>query len=154
MEKRKKLYWTPCAAHCIDLMLEDFETKISVHKDTIALGKKITTCIYSRTGLVCMLHQFTYGADLIRPATTHFVTSYLTLGCLNENNSALIRLFTSKEWQSSSFAKSKDRKLAENVVMEKEFWKKNCDLFEGRFSFDQSTSCSGFRSKASHGIYL
>ena len=27
MEKRKNLYWTPCAAHCIDLMLEDFEKK-------------------------------------------------------------------------------------------------------------------------------
>ncbi|XP_071933614.1 uncharacterized protein [Coffea arabica] len=24
MEKRKRLFWTPCAAHCIDLMLEDF----------------------------------------------------------------------------------------------------------------------------------
>ncbi|PKI78647.1 hypothetical protein CRG98_001024 [Punica granatum] len=28
MEKRKKLFWTPCAAHCIDLMLEDLEKKI------------------------------------------------------------------------------------------------------------------------------
>ena len=23
IEKRGKLWWTPCAAHCIDLMLED-----------------------------------------------------------------------------------------------------------------------------------
>jgi len=28
MKKRKTLYWTPCAAHCIDLMLEDFEKKV------------------------------------------------------------------------------------------------------------------------------
>jgi len=49
MQKRKKLYWTPCAAHCIDLMLEDFEKKIPLHHDTIANGKKITTYIYSRT---------------------------------------------------------------------------------------------------------
>jgi len=123
MEKRK-LYWTRCAAHCIDLMLEDFEKKISVHKDTIALGKRITTYIYSRTSLICMLHQFTNGTNLIRPATTCFAASYLTLGCLNENKSSLVRLFTSKEWQSSSFAKSKDGKLVENVVMDKEYWKK------------------------------
>lgn len=25
MDKRKHLYWTPCAAHCIDLILEDIE---------------------------------------------------------------------------------------------------------------------------------
>ncbi|GAU41171.1 hypothetical protein TSUD_89670, partial [Trifolium subterraneum] len=46
MEKRSNLYWTPCAAHCIDLMLEDFEKKIPLHKETIAKGKKITTYIY------------------------------------------------------------------------------------------------------------
>lgn len=28
MEKMKRLYWTPCDAHCIDLMLEDLEKKI------------------------------------------------------------------------------------------------------------------------------
>ena len=43
MEKRKKLYWTPCAAHCIDLMLEDFEKKLELHKATISKGRKITT---------------------------------------------------------------------------------------------------------------
>ena len=31
MQKRNKLYWTPCAAHYIDLMLEDFEKKLKVH---------------------------------------------------------------------------------------------------------------------------
>uniref|UniRef100_A0A803LSI8 DUF659 domain-containing protein n=1 Tax=Chenopodium quinoa TaxID=63459 RepID=A0A803LSI8_CHEQI len=30
MEKRTKLLWTPCAVHCIDLMLEDFDKKIKV----------------------------------------------------------------------------------------------------------------------------
>ena len=43
MEKRKHLYWTPCAAHCIDLMLEDFEKKIVLHKETISRGRRITT---------------------------------------------------------------------------------------------------------------
>ncbi|XLR66738.1 hypothetical protein S83_017410 [Arachis hypogaea] len=28
METRESLYWTPCAAHCIDLILEDFEKKL------------------------------------------------------------------------------------------------------------------------------
>ncbi|KAF1874377.1 hypothetical protein Lal_00008584 [Lupinus albus] len=42
MEKRKKLYWTPCDAHCIDLMLEEFEKKIPIHVDTIYKGRKIT----------------------------------------------------------------------------------------------------------------
>lgn len=48
MQKRKKLFWTPCAAHCIDLMLEDFEKKIEEHKVTITKGRKITSFIYNR----------------------------------------------------------------------------------------------------------
>ena len=27
MQKKKCLFWTPCAARCLDLMLEDFENK-------------------------------------------------------------------------------------------------------------------------------
>ena len=47
MQKRKHLYWTPCAAHCIDLMLEDFEKHLKIHRATIAKGRKIiTTYIY------------------------------------------------------------------------------------------------------------
>jgi hypothetical protein len=76
MQKCKHLYWTPCAAHCIDFMLEDFEKNIPLHKETIAIGKRITTYIYSRTSLMSLLHHFTKGGDLIRHAAevTRFVT--------------------------------------------------------------------------------
>jgi len=41
IKKRKTLYWTPYAAHCIDLMLEDFEKKVPVHQNTIPKGRKL-----------------------------------------------------------------------------------------------------------------
>ncbi|KAF1896197.1 hypothetical protein Lal_00027263 [Lupinus albus] len=122
MRKRMKLYWTPCVAHCIDLMLEDFEKNILIHKETIEHGKKVTTYIYSRTSLISLLHYHTKGTNLIRPAATHFATSYLTLGCLVDNKQALIMMFTSNEWTSSQCAKTKDGRFVENVVMDKEFW--------------------------------
>jgi len=43
MVKRRRLFWTPCASHCFDLMLEDYEKKIPIHEDTIPKGKKILT---------------------------------------------------------------------------------------------------------------
>jgi hypothetical protein len=61
MEKRKSLFWTPCAAHCIDLILEDFEKKLEVHQVTISKGRRITSYIYSRTILISMLRHFTKG---------------------------------------------------------------------------------------------
>lgn len=123
MRKRNKLYWTPCAAHCLNLMLEDLEKKISVHEETIPKGKKITTFIYSRTSLISILHHHTKNKDLVRPGATLFATSYLTLGCLYENKETLIRMFTSKEWKLSKCAKLRDGKAIEDVVLDKSFWK-------------------------------
>ncbi|XP_068461612.1 uncharacterized protein [Phaseolus vulgaris] len=45
MQKRRKLYLTPSAAHCIDLMLEDFGKKIPLHQETISNG-----CLHLRSG--------------------------------------------------------------------------------------------------------
>lgn len=133
MEKRPHLYWTPCAAHCIDLMLEDFEKKIPLHTDTISKGKKITTYIYGRTSLISLLHKFTNDVDLIRPAMTRFATSYLTLGCLNEHQNQLIDLFKSNEWKTSKLAKSKDGKIVQNAVLSKVFWKDVLNCLRGAF---------------------
>lgn len=40
---RKMLFWTPCVAHCVDLMLEDYD--ISIYEERIPKGKTITTFI-------------------------------------------------------------------------------------------------------------
>ena len=34
MEKRRKIFWNPCVAHCIDLMLHDIGDLL-VHANTI-----------------------------------------------------------------------------------------------------------------------
>ncbi|RDX76054.1 hypothetical protein CR513_43988, partial [Mucuna pruriens] len=91
MHKRNKLYWTPCATHCMGLMLED----IPLHKETIA-SIRIASYIYGKTSLIALLHPFTKGGDLIRPSLTRFATFCLTLGCLNENKGRLTIMFTSE----------------------------------------------------------
>lgn len=68
MQKPKQICWTPCAADCINLILVDFEKNITFHNVTIASDKRITTYIYSRTGLISLLRKFTKDTDLIRPA--------------------------------------------------------------------------------------
>ncbi|KAF1893107.1 hypothetical protein Lal_00015309 [Lupinus albus] len=120
MRKRMKLYWTPCAAHCIDLMLEDFEKKIPIHKETIEHGLLLYPyCIIILRGQ-------------IQPHT-RFATSYLTLGCLVDNKQVLIRMFTSTEWTSSQCAKTKDGRFVENVVIDRVL-EQHCGLLEGCLS--------------------
>ncbi|KAJ9561078.1 hypothetical protein OSB04_006238 [Centaurea solstitialis] len=122
MEKRKKLFWTPCAAHCIDLMLEDFEKKIGEHKETIAKARKITSFIYNRSRLICIMKEFTKGKELLRPGATRFATSYLTLSRLYDQKNALISMFASEKWANCSYARSKDGMNVENIILDKLFW--------------------------------
>jgi len=57
MEKRKYLFWFPCAAHCIDLMLEDIGSMKSV-KETLDDAKMITSFIYNSLKVMNLMNQF------------------------------------------------------------------------------------------------
>ncbi|PKU85227.1 hypothetical protein MA16_Dca025470 [Dendrobium catenatum] len=46
MEKRKHLYWTPCAAHCIDLILEKLGD-LPQHKNALTKAKKLS-CAWAK----------------------------------------------------------------------------------------------------------
>ena len=58
MEKRKHLFWSPCATHCIDLMLEDISSVKSI-KETLDDAKMITLFIYNSLKVVNLMKLFT-----------------------------------------------------------------------------------------------
>ena len=89
MAKRSHLYWTPCAAHCLDLILEDLENQVPTVKRLKTTSKnsmRINTYIHSSVPLLNMMRWFSrVKKNLHRPTITRFATSLITL------------LFTSKE---------------------------------------------------------
>ncbi|XLR61736.1 hypothetical protein S83_012408, partial [Arachis hypogaea] len=123
METRKSLYWTPCATHCIDLILEDFEKKLKVHETTIKKGRKITMFMYSRSMLISMLKNFTKGKDLVRPGATRFATAYLTLTCLHDNKGPLMTMFTSHDWKTTKVASTPEGIRVQNMALDSRMWK-------------------------------
>uniref|UniRef100_A0A0R0LB65 BED-type domain-containing protein n=1 Tax=Glycine max TaxID=3847 RepID=A0A0R0LB65_SOYBN len=117
------LYLTPCVVHCIGLILEDLEKHLKIHEVTIKKGRKITTYIYGRTMFINMLKKYTNGRDLVRPGMTKFEIAYLTLACLHEMKTSLMRLFNFKEWKKSKFGTSQEEGKVENSVLDSRFWK-------------------------------
>ncbi|KAM5551456.1 hypothetical protein ABKV19_026341 [Rosa sericea] len=97
MKYRSKLWWTPCAAHCIDLMLEDI-SKLKVFETTIQRAKQIVKFIYGHTQVLSIMRKFTGDKEIIRPAVTRFATSFLSLQSLYKQKEALISMFSSKDW--------------------------------------------------------
>nr|CAN61552.1 hypothetical protein VITISV_020996 [Vitis vinifera] len=67
--KRPHLYWTPCVAHCLDLMLEDIG-KLPNIKRTLERAISLNGYIYNRSGLLNMMRRFTGQRELLRLAKT------------------------------------------------------------------------------------
>jgi hypothetical protein len=97
MERIPTLFWSPCAAHCLDLMLEDIG-KLKEFRKPIAQAKRVTTFIYRHGRLLSAMREKTGGMDLVRLAATRFATSFLTLKSLYKHRDALRALFVSDAW--------------------------------------------------------
>ncbi|XP_028101977.1 uncharacterized protein LOC114301249 [Camellia sinensis] len=102
--KYEHLYWTPCAAHCLDLMFEDI-FKIPRLKKTFERGIAAHGYIYNRPTLLNMMRRFTNLKNLIKPAKTRFATAFLTLSRMHQQKNNLRKMVTSEDWTSSKWAK-------------------------------------------------
>ncbi|KAL8520693.1 hypothetical protein ACS0TY_011297 [Phlomoides rotata] len=119
--KRPHLYWTPCAAHCIDLMLEDIG-KISEFKSTLKKAMSVTAYTYVRPGVVNMLRQFTGHMELCRAGVTRFATAFLTLQRMMKLKNELRKMFTSDNWTQSKWFKEPEGKKVTKVILSPKFW--------------------------------
>ena len=120
-ERFPPMFWTPCAAHCIDLMLEDVGS-YKVFDATIKNAKRITTFIYRHGRLHNAMKVKTGGRELVRPGVTRFATSFLTLQCLFKFQDALRQLFVSEDWSRSSLAKTEAGKQVYDLIMSTALW--------------------------------
>nr|GME14779.1 uncharacterized protein LOC109154222 [Ipomoea batatas] len=103
MELYPTLYWTPCAAHCINLIFKDiFEIR--------------------HTKLLNLLRTYTKKRDLVKFAKTGFATVFLTFKRLHEQKNNLRRLFNSEEFLTSSYFKEEAGKECSKIVEMPNFW--------------------------------
>jgi len=103
--KRPHLFWSPCAAHCLDLMLEDI-FKISNIRRTLKRAIEVSNFIYGRPGLLNMMRRYTNGQELIRPAKTRFATACIMFSSLRRVKLNLRTMFTSEDWKNSKWSKN------------------------------------------------
>lgn len=91
MNKRKHLCWTPCAAHCVDLMLEEIRSLKHI-KEIIDKSRKITSVIYNSAQAVNhMRDNYTGSCDLLCLGITRFATEHVALESLLRHKHPLQR---------------------------------------------------------------
>ncbi|XP_008659785.1 uncharacterized protein [Zea mays] len=124
MERIPTLFWSPCAAHCLDLMLEDIGN-LKEFKKPIARARRVTTFIYRHGRILAAMREKTGGVDLVRPAATRFATSFLTLKSLykhNKHKDALKALFASTIWTDNRLSKTSAGLDVYNIDFSTQFW--------------------------------
>ncbi|KAI3928254.1 hypothetical protein MKW98_023855 [Papaver atlanticum] len=122
MEKGKNICWSPCVAHCINLILEDFRN-LPMHHDAFEKARFVSTYIYKHALVVNLMREYTNGKDLTRAVSTRFATNYLNLKIFHVLKVALRKMFTSEAWTKSKYAKEKlGKKVQEIVLGDANFW--------------------------------
>lgn len=116
------IYWTPCAAHCLDLMFEDVAKRRNIQQ-TIVEARSITTFIYNSSTMLYNVRQ-ECGGDLVRPGPTRFATNYMAMKSLMDNKAALLRVFTSEWYHNDSISRKPNAKQAQGLVLLTGFWEK------------------------------
>ncbi|KAL9663402.1 hypothetical protein QQ045_018788 [Rhodiola kirilowii] len=119
---RKHLFWTPCAAHCIDLMLEDIG-KIPRIKGTIKNAIILNSYIYNHIGVLNLMRKYTMKRDLLRPAITRFATTFITFKSLYDQKANLRRMFTSDDWRKTKWSNEVGGRTCFKIVLMDSFWK-------------------------------
>ena len=120
-ETFRTLYWTPCAARSIDLMLEDFG-KIDWINMTLDHAKSITRFIYNHATVLNRMRRYTGGKDLVQPTITRSVTDFISLKGMLSLKDNLHAMVNSQEWMDCPFAKKPDGIRMIDIIFSQSFW--------------------------------
>lgn len=118
------LYWSPCAAHCINLMLSDMG-KLAEVGVVVDKASSMTKYVYNHCYPLHLMRKFTNGKEILRPAPTRFATNFIALQSIFAQKDALHAMVLSRDWTTSAYAKDKKGKKFKEDVLDQEFWK-NC----------------------------
>nr|XP_017225777.1 PREDICTED: uncharacterized protein LOC108201946 [Daucus carota subsp. sativus] len=95
--KRPNIFWTSCATHTLNLILEGIG-KIPRIQHIIEKAKALTIFIYAHHATLALMRKFTRKKKIVRPGVTRFASSFLTLQHILEKEEKLKHMFLSKEW--------------------------------------------------------
>ncbi|XP_020174850.3 uncharacterized protein [Aegilops tauschii subsp. strangulata] len=118
--KLPNIFWNGCAAHSIDLMLEDIG-KLKIVDSTITQARAVTVFLYAHTRVLSLMREF-LGKDLVRSGITRFATAYLNLKSMLDNKKELQKLFRSVQMDEMGYLKKVKVRDSNRSVRSEIFW--------------------------------
>ena len=117
-EKYPSIFVALCAAHSLDLLLEDFYKKCDWVKDVVDALKEIVTFIRNHHKPLALFRTHS-KLELLKPGDTRFGSNFICLERLLQVHSALEQLVASKDWKQWVKRQKKAEKKAQAAAVKK-----------------------------------
>ncbi|XP_057745498.1 uncharacterized protein LOC130963392 [Arachis stenosperma] len=89
--KYDNIYWSPCAAHCLNLILKDISSMAHISNLATRVSK-ITVFVYNHTVFLSWLRQRPHWREIVRPGAIRFATVFITLKTIFDRKKELQQL--------------------------------------------------------------
>ena len=121
-EKRPKIFWTSCATHTLNLMVEAVG-KLKQFGSTITKAKEMTIFLYAHHATLALMRSHTKKRDIVRPGVTRFASAFLTLQSLAAKKKQLKEMCCSDAWEQCKHTRTRKGKSAHATIISRTFWK-------------------------------
>ncbi|CAN1829507.1 hypothetical protein LINPERHAP1_LOCUS32514 [Linum perenne] len=122
LEKCPNIFWSSCATHTINLMLQGIGN-LPKFKKVIDQTKAFTIFIYGHHRTLECMRYFTKKREIIRPGVTRFASQYLTLQSMMEKKDSLRRMVVDAKWDGLKDVHTKKGKDATATILNLTYWK-------------------------------
>lgn len=119
--KRPNIFWTSCATHTLNLILEGIGKTPRI-QSIIEKAKALTIFMYAHHTTLALMRKFTRKRDIVRPGITRFASSFLTLQSILEKEEKLKFMFLSKEWGECKWSSKPKGIKAYQTIVSQAFW--------------------------------
>lgn len=120
-EKYNTIFWSPCAAHCLNLLLKDIGSLPHI-MDLASKASKVTKFIYNHMVFLSWLRKRDGWKEIVRPGVTRFATTFITLKNIHDHQNHLEALVVDSHFVNHPLSKSVAGKTAKSIILDQKFW--------------------------------
>lgn len=120
-DKYESIFWSPCAAHCLNLLLKDI-CSMSHVAELATKASQVTKFVYNHMVFLSWLRKREGWQEIVRPGVTRFATTFITLKSIYEHKHDLQALMVDKHFTSHKLAKTQAGQNVNAIILDSKFW--------------------------------
>lgn len=116
----RKIFWQPCAAHTINLLLKSIGKFTDVHS-IISSAQRISKFFYNHNNLRAAMRR-NIGGELYRWNATRFATVFIFLKSFWDRKDKFRQWMASEEWTNSRYNEDAEYEYADKCLSCRKWW--------------------------------